>query len=255
DEHDSAASLPVAIINESAVRRFFPHADPIAQRLKQGWPESKTPWRMIVGVVGDVKRYGLDAAAKPEIYLPHAQAADGFMTLLVRTAAEPMSLSDAVRREVHAVDPLQPVSNVKTMEQLRTNSFASRRLPMVLLGIFAGLALVLAAVGIYGVMSYSVGRRTQEIGIRMALGALRRDVIRLILNRAMWMSAIGLGLGLTAALAVTRVMSSLLFGVAATDMLTFTLVALLLLCVALGASYIPARRALKVDPMVALRHE
>jgi putative ABC transport system permease protein len=219
----------------------------------------------IVGVVAHVKHFGLDAASetiKPQLYLAFNQIPDKFlrqvagrMNLVVRTASDPMGVSAAVRREVQALDRNQPIYNVSTMEQTLDQSLATQRLATTLLALFAGVALVLAAVGIYGVMAYSVTQRTHEIGIRMALGAQTGDVLKLVVSQGMLLALIGVGLGLIAAFALTRLMASLLYGVSATDPVTFAVIALLLALVALIANYIPARRATKIDPMIALRYE
>ncbi|HEX8090123.1 MAG TPA: FtsX-like permease family protein, partial [Blastocatellia bacterium] len=198
---------------------------------------------------------GLDIDPRPMAYWPHTELAYSFMTIVARTEGDPLSLASSVQREVKALDKDQPIADVHTMEQLLMASVARARFSTLLLSIFAGVALLLAAVGIYGVMSYSVTQRTHEIGIRMALGAQRKDVMRLVVGRGMILASIGIGIGLAAALALTRVMASLLFAVSATDPLTFAAISLILAGVALAANLVPARRATKVDPMVALRYE
>ncbi|MDQ3252598.1 MAG: FtsX-like permease family protein, partial [Acidobacteriota bacterium] len=219
----------------------------------------------IVGVVAHVKHFGLDSASetiKPQLYFAFNQIPDKFlpqvagrMNLVVRTASDPMSMSAAIRREVQALDRNQPIYNVSTMEQTLDQSLATQRLATTLLALFAGVALILAAVGIYGVMAYSVTQRTHEIGIRMALGAQAGDVLKLVVSQGMLLALLGVGLGLIAAFVLTRLMASLLYGVSATDPVTFVSIALLLALVALVANYIPARRATKIDPMIALRYE
>jgi putative ABC transport system permease protein len=252
-EQDTEQSPQVVIINETMARKVFPGEDPLGKRITV-WRDEKF-MREIVGVVGDVKPSGLDAENEPQIYVPHAQDPWGVMSLVVRTKGEPTVLAGAVRSAVLALDKDQPVYDVKTMEDVVAASVASRRTPMLLFTVFAGVALLLAAVGIYGVISYSVTQRTHEIGIRMALGAQTTDVLKMIVRQGMALSLVGVLTGLLAAFALTRVMSGLLFGVSATDPVTFAAVSVLLAAVALLASYIPARRATKVDPMVALRYE
>jgi putative ABC transport system permease protein len=256
NEHDRAkeAGAPgVAIINETMVRLFFQNEDPLGRRLLDS--EGRNPPVEIVGVVGDIKHFGLDDKPEAYLYLPHAQVGGNFMTLVVRTERDPSAMTAALRREVLTLDKDQPVFDVKTMEQRLADTGAQKRLTMWLLGVMASVALVLAAVGIYGVIAYSVTQRTHEIGIRMALGAQRGDIIRLVVKQGMLMAVVGVLVGLAASFYVTRVMSGLLFGVSATDPATFAGVALLLAAVALVACLIPARRATRVDPMVALRYE
>jgi putative ABC transport system permease protein len=225
-------------------------------RLKTGGC-TECPWTTIVGVVGDVKNEGLSAEEAPAMYCPFTQEPFDIrmMTLVLRTEGAPESLVPAVRREVNSIDPELALADIKTMEQLMSESLGRSRYQGVLLGIFAVVALTLAAVGIYGVIAYAVSQRTREIGIRIALGAQKRDILKLIVRQGMILSVIGVAVGVGASLALTRFLSSLLFGVSSTDPLTFTSVVLLLIGVALMACFIPARRATKVDPMVALRAE
>jgi putative ABC transport system permease protein len=243
----------VVIINEALARRSFAGVNPLGRRIVIDDGQSRE--REIVGVVGDVKHFSLEDAAKPELYLPYAQRPTQNQTLVIRTDSEPTALVAAVRGEVRALDKDLPLYGVKTMEDYLDDSVAARRLNMLLVGVFAGVALLLAAVGIYGVISHSVTERTREIGIRMALGASSQDALRLVVRRGMTLALIGVGLGLTGSVALTWLMKNLLFGVSATDPLTFVVIALLLTLVALLACWIPARRAAKVDPMIALRYE
>jgi putative ABC transport system permease protein len=252
-EQDAAESPRVAIINEAAAERYFPGEDPLGKRVRIGF-RGETP-REIVGVVKDVKHAALDEAAMMELYVPHAQWPSSFLTLVVRSSSDAASLPAAIRGEVLAIDSQQPVHDVKTMEQLLSGTMAQRRFNMLLLGIFAAVALVLAALGIYGVISYSVTERTHEIGVRMALGAQRKDILSMVVTQGMVPALAGVAIGLGAAFALTRFISSLLYGVSASDFTTFASIPLLLAFVALVACYIPARRATKVDPMVALRYE
>ena len=246
------------VISETMARRFFPGVDPLGKRITMGNPASVNPddWLTIIGVVKDVRQFELVADPKTQMYLSYEQI-EFFAprNLVVSTDVEPLSLASAVRRTVWEIDKDQPVSNISTMEDVLSESVARQRFSMLLLGIFAALALVLAAVGIYGVMSYSVAQRTHEIGIRMALGAQKSDVLKLAVGHGLKLVLIGVAIGLVAAFVLTRVMASLLFGVSATDPVTFITISLVLISVALLASYIPARRATRVDPMIALRYE
>ncbi len=253
-ERDTADAPQVVVVNESLARRVFPGEDPIGKHLTV-WRDEKFA-REIIGIVGDVKSSTLDAEVNSQIYVPHAQDAGwGGLSLAVRTKGEPEALTAGVRSAVLSIDKNLPVFDIKTMDDVLANSVANNRLVMLLFSVFALFALLLATVGIYGVIAYSVARRTHEIGIRMALGAQASDVLRLIVGQGMLLALIGVGLGLLGAFAVTRVMESQLYGVSATDPLTFAIVASMLAAVALVACYIPARRATKVDPMIALRYE
>jgi predicted permease len=258
-EHDGKDAPNVFLVNETFVRRYFPNEDPIGKRIKvsvRPSPDKPDAEGEIVGVIGDVKHRSLDKEVNPECYVPYLYVPDPYMTLVVRTkSTDPTTLNAALRDAVRQVDKDQPVVDIQTMNQVLARSVATRRFNMLLLGIFAGIALALAAVGIFGVMNYSVTQRTHEIGIRMALGAQTSDVLKMIVGQGMILTLIGVAVGLTAAFILTRVMSGLLYGVSATDPLTFAGVAALLSAVALLACYIPARRATKVDPMVALRYE
>jgi predicted permease len=258
---DGAGTAPVAVANETMARQYWPHADPIGKRIRLFLDERRRgPWVEIVGVARDVAFRQLDEAAQPELYLPEPQGAvaefpSTTMTVMVRSAAEPAALAAAVRRAVRAVDPTAPVSRVRTLEELLARSLSRQRFDLALLALFAGVALALAAVGIYGVLANAVRQRTHEIGIRKALGARQGDVFRMLVGQGMKLALAGLALGLAGAGIVTRFQRSLLFGVEPTDPLTFAAVALLLCAVALVACGLPARRALAVDPMVALRAE
>jgi predicted permease len=254
-EQDTREAERVVIIDENMARTYWPTGDPIGKRLKRGGPTSNAPWLTVVGVVGNVKHYALDTDSRVALYTPHLQSGAGSLSLVVRTTADPLGLATAVTREARAIDPNLPIYDVKTMEQWLSESLARRRFAMLSLGLFAVVAMLLAAVGIYGVMSYTVAQRTRELGIRVALGAQTRDVLRLVVGQGMRLTLIGVGVGLVAAAVMTRVMASLLFGVRATDPLTFVAIALLLAAVALVACFVPARRATQVDPLVALRYE
>lgn len=253
DRADTRASI---IVSESTARTFWPDEDPIGKRLKLGRYNSDDPWMSVVGVVKDVRQFELDVDPKPQVYFTYTQMPDfAPRDLVVRTSSDPLQLAAAVRNEVWAVDKDQPVSNVSTMEAILADSVARERFNMLLLAIFAAVALALAAVGIYGVMSYSVTQRTHEIGVRMALGANRSDVLKLVVGQGVKLVSVGVAIGLASAFALTRVMESLLFGVSATDPATFAVISIVLVAAAMLASYIPARRATKVDPMIALRYE
>ena len=252
---DTETAALVGLINTTMARRYWPKEDPVGKRFHWGRPGSKDPWITIVGVVGDTKLYGLANPSRLEIYLPFRQEPQTDMYLILRSAVDPASLTSSVRSAVAAIDRDQPVFSVITMRQLLDNSVSTPHLTLVLLGLFSGLALVLAAIGIYGVISHSVQQRTHEIGIRMALGAQRSNVLRLVVGQGVILAAVGIVIGITAALGLMRLITSLLFGVSPDDPLTFTAAALVLLFVAIAACYIPARRAIAVDPMNALRYE
>ena len=254
NEREGAEARRVALVSESMARQHFPGEDPVGKRISVDMFEQPTPTE-IVGVVGDVRYDSLTDEAVPTVYFPHPDLAYPFMTLVIRTAGDPSEVAAAARREVRAVDPEQAVADVRTMNQVMADTVGRARFNTLLFGLFAGLATLLAAVGIFGVMNYSVALRTREIGLRMALGAQPRRVLMLILRQGMFLTLVGVGLGLVGALTLTRVMSSLLFGVEATDPATFAAIVVLLTLVSLLACYVPARRATRVDPLNALRYE
>ncbi|HEV7797281.1 MAG TPA: ABC transporter permease [Pyrinomonadaceae bacterium] len=256
---DNEQSIPVAIVNETMARQYWPGENPLGKRFKLGDPDTKIPWVTIVGVAGDVRQMGLDEPVKPEMYFPYEQsAASAFYApqdLAIRTSVDPTSLVALARNEIHQVDPDQPISNVRTMDEVLSEETAPRQLGMTLLTIFAGLALLLATLGIYGVLAYFVVQHTQEIGVRMALGAQHSNILALVLKKGMMLTLLGVTIGLGIAFVITRLMASLLFGISTTDPLTYAGITLLLTTVAFFACYLPARRATKVDPMVALTYE
>ena len=252
---DARGALDVAIVNETFAKRYFPDGDPIGKRFTFGNANNNPRWISIVGMVRDTKRQGLDAPVRIESWMSHAQAPSSSMQVVVRTAVDPQTVAGAVREAVWSLDGDLPIPKMQTMDQVLAESVAQRRLNMLLLGLFATIALVLAAVGIYGVMSYVVSQRTHEIGVRMALGAQVGDVLRLVVGQGMKLALFGAGLGLIATFVLTRLMATLLFGVSATDPLTFVAIFLLLLLVAFLACWIPARRATRVGPIAALRCE
>ena len=254
-DRDDGDAPRVAIINERMASTFWPGEDPIGKRIKLGGPQPSNPWITIIGVVGNLPHRELSSSIKPDWYLPHLQAPNQDMYLVVRAGSDPLSIAAAVRNQVKEADKDLPVSNIRTMDQLISQSIAPWRFNMLLLSLFAGIALILAAVGIYGVISYSVTQRTHEIGIRMALGAQTGDVLRLVVRQGLRLVLIGVAIGLGIAFTLTRVMTSLLYGVKTTDPITFTAIPVLLTGVALLACYLPARKAIKVDPMAALRNE
>jgi putative ABC transport system permease protein len=251
-DHDNADGPRVVIIDATLARHFFPNEDPVGKHLQFSWGGRP---REIVGVVGGVRDTGFDQLPRPTIYIPYLQAGDQTMSLVVRTDAQPGAILPSIKNAIWAVDKDQPVFNVKTMDEIIAGVVSAPRLAFILLGVFAFLALALAAVGIYGVTSYSVSQRTHEIGIRMALGARESDVLKLVVGRGLMLGVVGVGLGVAGALVLTRFLASMLYGIRATDPLTYLGVSLLLATVAIVASYIPARRAAKVHPMEALRYE
>jgi putative ABC transport system permease protein len=249
-ERDNSTNAPrMAILNEALARKIFPNEEPVGKQIRF-WDQL---WE-VVGIAGNVRHDGLDGQSSERVYLPQAFC-PWSGSLVVRTKIPPLNLADQIRKEILAVDPDQPVSNVRTLEQAVARSLATRRLALTLLGVFAGIALLLAGIGLYGVMAYSVAQRTQEIGIRMALGAMRRDVLGMVLRRGMSLTLLGVLMGLIGSMLLTRYMTAQLYEISPTDPLTLTSVALFLMGVALVACLIPARRATKIDPMEALRYE
>ncbi|MHC4696218.1 MAG: ABC transporter permease [Planctomycetota bacterium] len=251
-ERDDASAPLVAVINTTMARTHWPGEDPVGQRIAIG--SGDTIWE-IVGVVGDVKHDSLTGDARSAMFIPLEQAPFSFSNLVVRAERDPMALASAIRGAVWSVDPHQPLGSMRTVEQYLADATSAPRATMLLLGVFAAVALILSAVGIYGVMSYSVSQRSHEIGVRVALGARALDVAKLMLSQGAVLVALGVGIGLGGAIALTRVLRSLLFGVGATDAATIFAGAIILTAVGLLACYVPARRAMKVDPMVALRYE
>jgi len=255
--HADQENVPqVAMVNATVAQRLFPGADPIGKRFMFGHPGTDPlKWVTIVGVVADTKMYGLANPGRLEVYLPFRQATSNEMALLVKSGQEPTALVSAIRGIVTSIDKEQPIFRIATMQEVVNASVSTRRITLILLGLFSGLALVLAGIGIYGVISYSVAQREREIGIRMALGAQRADVLRLVLAQGGKISAAGIVIGSAASLGLTRLMAKLLYSVRAVDPATFAAVAVVLALITIVASYIPARRTLRVDPLIALRHE
>jgi putative ABC transport system permease protein len=253
-ESDSIDAPGVVIINDALAKKYWPNEDALGKRITLDDPRKNPKWLTIVGIVRSIRHRGLDVDPQPEYYIPLAQDPERTMVLTVRSSRDPRSLSSAIRREIQSIDPDQPMANVRTLEVVTADSIAPRRMSMALLGVFAGIALLLAGVGIYGVISYLVVQRTHEIGVRMALGAQRGDVLRLVVGHAGKLVAIGSVVGLALALMSTRTLSALLYNVGAFDLTTFVFVTLALAGVALLASYIPALRATRADPMIALSH-
>jgi putative ABC transport system permease protein len=255
DDRDTMESQPVAIIDETMQRKYWPNEDPVGKRISFQGGQQNPIWREIVGIVGHVKHRALEGESRVQYYIPHTQMQAGNLNLVVRTDADPTSLAGVVRGAIKGMDKDLPVFRVQTLEQYVIDSMAQRRFALTLLGIFALVALALASVGLYGVLSYSVTQRLHEIGIRMALGARAADVLRLVIGQGMLLALAGVALGVVGAFLLTRLMANLLFGVKASDPLTFVAIALLLTLVALVACFVPARKATKVDPMEALRYE
>jgi putative ABC transport system permease protein len=257
DATDTERSMPVVIINQTLARKYWPGENPVGRRLAIDYQPDR--WLTIVGVVGDVRQMGLDVPPRPEMYIPYRQIDTqpwfGPRDLAVRTAGDPMDLVGDIKRIVYAVDPAQPVSNIRTLDEVLDEDVAARRVGTTLLTAFAAFALVLAVVGIYGVIAYFVAQHVPEIGVRIALGAQQADIVRLVVMKGVKLALAGVVVGVILGVAATRLMASLLFGIGATDLATFAGGAVLLLLLALVASYLPARRATSVDPIVALRAE
>ena len=256
ERSDDQKAPRVLVVNETFAKRFFQNGDAIGKRIRLGKLTAEFPWATIVGVVGDVRGFALDEAPEPTMYWPVAQIrTTPSLAIVVRTQSDPSALTFTVRDAIAEIDRAQPIYDIQTLDQLVAKSLGQRRFTLTLMVLFGVIALVLSAIGIYGVMAFAVTQRTQEIGIRMALGASAKDVLKMVIGSGMFLAAIGVAVGLIGAFALTRLMASLLFGVSPTDLVTFGLVTAGLLMVALLACYIPARRATKVDPLVALRYE
>jgi putative ABC transport system permease protein len=261
EDRDREDSTRVAVINEVMAARFWPDGDPVGTRLKQGRAEEEAPWLTVVGVVGNVKRSGLGAPVEPEVFLPHLQLPferipdPGTMTLVVRAESNPLALMPAVREQILAVDPELPVSNPRSLQKVVAASLSSDRLSLLLLGAFAGLAFLLAAFGVYAVTRYLMAERTQEIGLRLALGATPRRLQAMVVAQGLRLLLIGLGIGVAGALAFGRLLRSSLYGIEATDPLSFLIMLLAFLLVGLVTSYLTARRATAIGPSAALRYE
>jgi putative ABC transport system permease protein len=255
NDSDAKDSQDVTIIDERLARQYWPNQSPIGKRVRFGPVEDNEPWHTIVGVVSAVRHQRMQEETDPSVYMPHQKLPTAGMTLVARTSSNPHELIGAVRREVAQIDPDLPVSQVATMEEVVAKSIWQPRLYAMLFAVFAGGALLLALIGIYGVMAFLVQTRTHEIGIRMALGASARDVFKLIVGRGMKLTAVGVVIGVGGAIALTRLMHSLLFNTSATDPFIFVLLSAVLSLAAFFACYLPARRAAKVDPLVALHYE
>jgi putative ABC transport system permease protein len=256
ERSDDDKAPRVLVVNEAFTKQYFPNGDAIGKRIRLGKLTSEFPWGAIVGVVGDVRGFALEEPPLPTMYWPVAQVrATPSLAIVVRTQNDPAALASAVRDAIGEIDRAQPIYDMQTLDQLVGKSLDQRRFTLTLMVLFGVIALVLSSIGIYGVMAFAVTQRTQEIGIRMALGASAIDVLKMVVGSGMFLALIGVGVGLIGAFALTRLMASLLFGVSPTDLVTFGFVTAGLLVVALLACYIPARRATKVDPLVALRYE
>lgn len=255
EERDTAESLPVTIIDQSLAQKYWPNEDPVGKRISfEGTPDKRI-WREIVGIVGHVKHTDLEGESRAQYYMPHQQRPQAGMALVIRTPNDPNALTGSVRGVIKTADGDLPVFRVRTMDQFVADSMTQRKFALLLICVFACLALLLSAIGLYGVMAYSVTQRTHELGLRMALGAQASDVLKLVVKQGMLLAVVGLGLGVVGAIFLSRLMKTMLFNVSATDPLVFVAIALTLAAVALLACFVPARRATKVDPMVALRYE
>jgi putative ABC transport system permease protein len=253
-DQDGAEAPGVAVISESLAQRYFSGEDPLGKTIKRGQEDSALPWLTIVGVVGDIKYDPYERKEPPPLYVSYHQAPHSYSYIAVRTEGEPTAFAPGVRSRIASVDPEQPVFDVQTLEQVISNQVLGLSYVAVMLSALGIIALILASIGIYGVMAYSVTERTHEIGVRMALGAQQRDVLQLVLGRGVILTSLGLVIGLPLSLGLARLVSSLLFGVGANDLLTFVGVAFLMTGIALLACYVPARQAMRVDPILALRH-
>jgi predicted permease len=254
-EEDTRTSPRVALIDAHMAAQLWPRESPLGKRLRIGLADSTGPWITIVGVVGRIKQDSLDSESRIAMYLPQTQFPTRGMNVVLRNAADPAGLAAAVRKEIRELDPDLPVYGVRTMSHRVEESLARRRFSMLLLTLFACLALGLAAIGVYGVMAYLVSQGARELGIRMALGATPHRILMMVVRQGLAVAVVGVAVGLAAAFGLTRLMRKLLFGIEATDPLTFAAIALLLALIALVASYVPARRASRIDPMVSLRSE
>jgi len=255
DQHDTSSAPYVAIVSDLTATKFWPNESPIGKRVSINSSKGKRVWREVVGVVRGTRHFGLEAPQKPEIYFPHTQSPSPFMLLVVRGQIDSASLIAAIRREISAMDPEQSVFAFQSMDDLVSTAGARRRFQMVLLTAFAALAILLAAIGVYGVMQYTVAQRYREIGVRMALGALPREIVSMVLKKGLLLTIAGMAVGCGAAIGLARVMATLLFGVAPLDPLTFGMVGVLVAGVGILATYLPGRRAARIDPVVALRDE
>jgi putative ABC transport system permease protein len=249
------AAPVVAVINETMARRYWPNENPIGRRLTVGLPRANNPWATIIGVAKDLPHRTIDSTPEPDWYLSRARGPQPNQVLFVRTAAHPSAFAAPIRKVVAEVDRNQPIANIKTMSDVVSDTVAPRKFTLVLFVLFALIAMVIAGLGIYGVIAYTAAERTHEVGIRMALGAQKSDVLGLIIKTGVMLTLIGIALGLVLAIALTHVMTTLLFGITPNDATTFVVVSAFLILVALVACYVPARRATKVDPLVALRYE
>jgi predicted permease len=254
-DHDDQNSTPVAIVSEGFARRFFPNQEAVGKRIQQSGPELRNKWMEIVGIVGNVKYLGLTVETDPAYYMPFAQTYGPRMFLAVRSSGDAARLAAALRQNIQSVDPGATLAEISTMEEAVALSVSRPRFDSMLLALFAGIALLLAAVGIYGLIAYSVAQRRHEIGLRMALGAARPDVLRMVVRQGVSLASIGIVIGLGGAFALTRLLKTMLFGVGVMDALTFAAAAFALMLVVLLATFLPALRATRISPVVALRYE